>query len=388
MKLSHSKLQTILECPMSYFLNYKEGISLKEEKSALAIGSAVHWGIEHNTDELEEYYNEEGSFNQRDTYTKDQILAEGMVHGYLKHKDELMQEVLYDKETDGYLTVLQEEHELTLTAPLKSYRFEEDHEFLGIIDLLLVTDKGFVLIDYKTSSQTPDWTKYLDQIYRYIFLLKHNFPDVPVVKIGIINLKKTSIRQKANETGDAFLQRMKMEYEINDENYINTHMYDADELDPALIEAYIDNLSKMADTAELIDRNKMWFINFKNANGQYGKSQYWDIFYHTPDAYLLYKIRDYIFDDNEEKIVTTRPCVPLDMLAIEKPDLILNKYDLFKAKKIELFGENKPVKEQLFGALKKEYLTDDTLLDMYWETSENDTEEEQVIVEEELKEEE
>ena len=64
MKLSHTKLQTILECPMTYFLNYKEGIKLKEEKSALAIGSAVHWGIEHNTDDLEEYYNEEEKYIQ------------------------------------------------------------------------------------------------------------------------------------------------------------------------------------------------------------------------------------------------------------------------------------------------------------------------------------
>ena len=56
MKLSHSKLGVILNCPMTYHLKYEEGISLKVTKSALAIGSAVHWGIEHNSEDLSEYY--------------------------------------------------------------------------------------------------------------------------------------------------------------------------------------------------------------------------------------------------------------------------------------------------------------------------------------------
>lgn len=370
MNLSHSKLQTILSCPMTYFLNYKEGIKLKIEKSALAIGSAVHWGIEHDTDDLEPYYNEEGSFKQRNAYTKDEILAEGMVHGYLNHKEEIFKEILADPETDEQLELLDEQHELTLTAPLKSYKYEQDHEFLGIIDLLLLTNKGFVLIDYKTSSTTPDWDKYLDQIYRYIFLLRHNFPETPVVKIGIVNLKKAGIRQKANENNDAFLRRMKMEYELNDENYINTHMYNRNELDDTLIDNYIQNLSYMADTAELIDTNKLWFINFANANGQYGKSPYYDIFYHNPDAYILYKIRDTIFDEYEEKIVKERDCVPLDMRVIDGNVKVLNKFDIFKEEVNVLFKDNKPIKDQLFGELKKKYATDDSLLEKYWETME------------------
>ena len=56
MKLSHSKMNTILCCPMTYYLTYEQGIQAKVEKPALAIGSAVHWGIEHDTNDLSEYY--------------------------------------------------------------------------------------------------------------------------------------------------------------------------------------------------------------------------------------------------------------------------------------------------------------------------------------------
>jgi hypothetical protein len=44
---------------MTYYLKYKVGINLKVKKPALAIGSAVHWGIEHNTDDLTEYWKSE-----------------------------------------------------------------------------------------------------------------------------------------------------------------------------------------------------------------------------------------------------------------------------------------------------------------------------------------
>ena len=90
MKLSHSKLNLILTCPMSYFLNYKQRISLKTQKTALEIGSAVHWGIEHNTEDLTDYVSETSKYyGNTPGYNKDQVLAEAMIHGYLKHKDSL-----------------------------------------------------------------------------------------------------------------------------------------------------------------------------------------------------------------------------------------------------------------------------------------------------------
>ena len=364
MKLSHSKLNQILTCPMSYYLNHIQGIEPRIKKSALNIGSAVHWGIEHNTTDLTEFFKEEGTFKQQDNYTKDWLLAESMIYGYLKHKDELFKQILTDPVTGEDLQLLEETHELFLSANLKSYAYKEDHEFIGIIDLLLLTNKGWIIIDYKTSSQTPEWEKYLDQLYRYIFEIKQNFPDIPVLKIAIINLRKATIRQKKNENEDQFLQRLKFEYDLNDEDYINYHEYLQEDIDEKLLNNYISNLSKQADMAQLIDSNKMWYINFQNANGIYGKSEYYDIFYQTPGAEVLYTIKDYIYDNESGSFVDRRDCVAIDMKVIDHNN-VLNKYEIFKK---ELLATSCDSKESFFEDLSKNYIVDTNLLNIYWKT--------------------
>lgn len=363
MKLSHSKLSTILSCPMTYYLSYEQGITKKIEKSALAIGSAVHWGIEHNTDDLTEYYKQNGDFKSQTNFTSDQLLSEAMVYGYLKHKDNLFNQILTDPVTNEKLNLVDESHELYINADLDSFRFQTPHEFVGIVDLLLLTNKGFIVIDYKTSSGIPNWENYLDQIYRYIFLLKKNFPDVPIVKVGIVNIRKTAIRQKKTENEQQFYNRLKFEYDVNDENYVNYHEYPMETLSQTAIKDYIKNLSVMADTAETIVDSKNFYINYNAANNQYGKSDYWDIFYKTPDAYLLYKIQDKIWDDNNFEMVTSRDCVPLDMKVIDQlPKPILNKYETFKDLR-KLYSVDE---------IKEKYFYDDELLNKYIETMEHD----------------
>lgn len=361
MKLSHSKLGVILSCPMTYHLSYEEGIVPKVEKSALAIGSAVHWGIEHNTEDLGDYYG-------KIEYTRDQLLAESMVHGYLKHKDELFNEILVDQKTGDKLTLLDENHELFLSAPLKSFKYDKDHEFVGIIDLLLLTDKGFIIVDYKTSSMEPDWDSYSDQLYRYIFLLKENFPDVPINKIAIINLRKTSIRQKKTENESQFLNRLKFEYDLNDEKLVNYHEFPFECIEATKMDNYIDNLSKMADMAQMILESGTRFINFKAAKGQYGKSDYYDIFYDTPDAYLLYKIKDRVWNENLSCFEEYRDCKPFDMEAINNIPL-LNHYKDFKEIYDACDGNMKEVKKFI---KENKYVYDDEVLKIYEETTKHE----------------
>ena len=372
MKLSHSKLSCILNCPMTYYLTYKEGIDLKEGAPALAIGSAVHWGIEHNTEDLSEHYKEEGNFKQADAYGHDELLAESMVHGYMKKKDELFAELLKDEETGEQLDLLDEQHEIEIYADLPSKKFDEPHVFHGIIDLLLLTEKGFILIDYKTSSKTPDWDKYLDQIYRYIFLLKQEFPTVPVYKIGIINIKKSMIRQKQGENEDSFLIRLKKEYDTNSD-LICSHIYKPWEMDQKLIDDYIDNLSSAADMAQLIDDNEAWYINYNNAVTEYGKSKFWDIFYDTKDCYLLYKIKDTIWDE-DEGLLTSRDCVPIDMATIHNKN-VLNHFDKFNEVVERIYSANDrnnttATKDSINKTLMNTFIVDEDLLEKYWRTRE------------------
>ena len=360
MKLSHSKLGCILSCPATYYLNYVQGISKKVEKAALAIGSAVHWGIEHDTEDLTEY------FGKDHPYGRDEILAEAMVHGYKKHRADIYDQILTDK--NGLkMNLVEENHELFVTGKLKSLRYDMPHDFVGIIDLLLLTDKGFVIIDYKTSTYQPDWDKYLDQIYRYIFLLRSEFPDVPVVKIGIINIRKTNIRQKKSENTSEFINRMKFEYDVNDNQLVNYHEYLPEELDKKLVDCYIDNLSKMADMAQIIDESKNWFINFAAANGAYGRSDYWDIFYHTPDCHWLYKIRDVKYVDNDGVITKeeSRDCIPLDMTVLDD-NLVMNHYTQFKDYFKKMTSEHPEwTIDQFLDDVKSTFHCDDDLLAAY-----------------------
>jgi len=360
MRLSHSKLGLILDNPMEYYLSYRQGISPKVEKNAFAIGSAVHWGLEHNTEDLTEY------FGDKDNYGHDQLLAEAMVHGYLYHKDKIFDELLTKK--DGTkLELLQETHELFIDGKLKSFTNKDSHIFVGIIDLLLLTNEGFIVVDYKTSSSVPDWDNYLEQLYRYIFLLKSEFPELPVIKIAIINLRKTRTKQTRGESNISYLNRLKQDYEINDDAYVNWHIFNPNDLNKQFVDLYIQNLSRMADTASMIDTNNMRYVSYSSTNS-YGGSVYKDIIYHTPDCYVLYNIKDTVWDNYEKEVKSVRDCRPLDMLVVDRND-VLNKYEQFEANAMSLFSVNDNVdKDKLFAYLKKNFVCDDELLEIYWQT--------------------
>lgn len=349
MKFSHSKLSTILSCPMTYYLSYVQGISKKDIKPALYVGNAVHWGIEHNTENLEEFFG-------KIEYGRDQLLSEAMCHGYFKHKDRIFNEILTDNETKEKLELIDEYHELYITAPLNS------HEFVGVIDLLLLTNKGFIIIDYKTSTYEPNWSSYLDQLYRYVFLVNSLFPEVPILKIGIINLRKTGIRQKKTENTSQFMNRLKFEYELNDESYIKYHEFLRSSLDDKLIQQYINNLSLMCDAAAAIVDSGKFFINFAAAEGQYGKSDFWDIFYHTPDAHVLYNIKDRIWNKDTGKFEEIRDCRPIDMLVVDGVK-VLNKYSLF----LEELAKYEFDYDTLLACV-NDYEVDEELLSLYFDT--------------------
>lgn len=372
MKLSHSRLQTILTCPETYRLSYKMGFSLKETKTALRIGSAVHHGIEHSTDDLSEFYAKEGSFSQATEYTQEQELAESMVYGYLKHKDEIFENILLDEDTGDKLELIEEYHELDLTVPLESLNSSsESHSFRGIIDLLLLTDKGFIVIDYKTSSRRPDWDNYLEQLYRYVFMIETLFPEVPVYKLAIINLRKVGIRQKKTENVEQFRRRLRLEYELNEESYINYHVYSKDALDKQLMEDYLINLRRSADFAEYIDTTGSYYLNYGNLTGIYGRADYYDIFKRTPDAYVLYNIRDTILDRDSQEIVDKRDARQIDIDAVFDKK-VLHKYEQFEAQSIALYSINESIeKEDIFKHISSNFKVDNELMELHWLTLQN-----------------
>lgn len=365
MHWSNSKLNTILTCPMTYFLKYRMGITRKEKKKALKIGSAVHWGIEHNNSHLEEYYKKEENYREGDAYTSEQSLAEVMVSAYLDKKETIMNKILEGEK------ILEEVHELTLTSPLPSKVFKDNHEFLGIIDMLLLTNKGVIIIDFKTSTNIPNYNDYLDQIYRYVFLSQSYFPDVPVYKIGIINIRKSTTKQMRGESHINFFNRLKKEYNQLDD-MINLFIYPEEMLKKDNLDLYINHLIKDVDRAALIDLNNIWITNYQNLVGKYGRSDYYEILTHQEYSWILYNIEDKIYDKEIKKYLSIRDCREIDTKVIDK-DNVLNKYETFRAITIAYYSLQKDVnKKMLFEYLKRNYITDDFLLERYWVTMEQE----------------
>lgn len=374
MHLSHSGLQLLLTCPASYFLSKKQGISLKKEAKALQVGSAFHWGCEHNTEDLKGYLDEIDPFqNLYNDFTKEVALATGMVHGYLKKKDSIYKQILKSYEGED-LTLVDEFHELDLVCDLPSLRFEKNHEFHGIIDLLMLTDKGWIILDYKTSSMRPDFDKYLDQVLRYCWMVEQKFPEMPIYKVGIINVRKTGLKQRQGENEENYAMRIKREYDFDDCDLIEYHEFKPDDFEKSKMDLYIKNLSRMADFAQEIEDNNFWFINYGNAVSVYGKSEFWDLFYKTPDCKYLYKVYDPMFNTDLGEMSNYRDATDLDIncLEVQNP---LNHYETFKEAFNKLpmsqvpalvLAQAEACRITCLKYCKEHYTTDDELLNRYW----------------------
>lgn len=374
MHLSHSGLQLLLTCPASYFLSKKQGISLKKEAKALQVGSAFHWGCEHDTEDLKGYLDEIDPFqNLYNDFTKEVALATGMVHGYLKKKDLIYKQILKSYEGED-LTLVDEFHELDLVCDLPSLRFEKNHEFHGIIDLLMLTDKGWIILDYKTSSMRPDFDKYLDQVLRYCWMVEQKFPEMPIYKVGIINVRKTGLKQRQGENEENYAMRIKREYDFDDCDLIEYHEFKPDDFEKSKMDLYIKNLSRMADFAQEIEDNNFWFINYGNAVSVYGKSEFWDLFYKTPDCKYLYKVYDPMFNTDLGEMSNYRDATDLDIncLEVQNP---LNHYETFKEAFNKLpmsqvpalvLAQAEACRITCLKYCKEHYTTDDELLNRYW----------------------
>ena len=374
MHLSHSGLQLLLTCPASYFLSKKQGISLKKEAKALQVGSAFHWGCEHNTEDLKGYLDEIDPFqNLYNDFTKEVALATGMVHGYLKKKDSIYKQILKSYEGED-LTLVDEFHELDLLCDLPSLRFEKNHEFHGIIDLLMLTDKGWIILDYKTSSMRPDFDKYLDQVLRYCWMVEQKFPEMPIYKVGIINVRKTGIKQRQGENEENYAMRIKREYDFDDCDLIEYHEFKPDDFEKSKMDLYIKNLSRMADFAQEIEDHNFWFINYGNAVSIYGKSEFWDLFYKTPDCKYLYKVYDPMFNTDLGEMSNYRDATDLDINSLEVLNP-LNHYETFKEAFNKLpmsqvpalvLAQAEACRITCLKYCKEHYTTDDELLNRYW----------------------
>lgn len=313
MKFSHSKLKLFLNCPMTYHLKYDLGITPKVKSQALSSGEAIHWGLEHNTSDLTQFYKENPSlknFKNNDN----QILEEVIIEAFLKNKEKIFNKIL-TTETGEKLELLEEIHEYEINSKISS-KVVKYNEFKGIIDLLLVTNKGFIIVDYKTSSSKPDFNEYLSQLYKYIYLCNYEFPDYPVYRIAIINLQKSKTKRKPIQTEEQYKKQLEKEYIYveDDDDLIRINIFDRDIISDEVIKKSVEDLANLCDyayiTTEACNKNNIFYINWDHAK-EYGGSPYLDLLENRYGCQELYVVKDkYLFN---KKIYDTRPMKEIDV---------------------------------------------------------------------------
>jgi len=333
MKFSHSKLKLFFNCPMTYHLKYDLGIIPKNKSQALTDGEAIHWGLEHGTSDLSEFYKE--NHNLKNFKNGDnQILEEVIVDAFLKNKEMIFDKILTD-EKGNKLELLEEVHELELSGELEGYNpFIENNTFTGIIDLLLLTNKGFIIVDYKTSSSKPDFNQYLSQLYKYIYLCKSEFADIPVYRIAIINLQKSKLKRKGTQTELQYQKQLEKEYIIagDKEDLIRINIFDRDIISDEEINKAIIDLKNQCNYVVVVSNacklNNVFYTNWDYAKA-YGGSPYLELLERRLGCHTLYNIKDKYIENG--KIVDTRPMRPIDVEAIDNPKYLnICRYDNYK----------------------------------------------------------
>ncbi len=177
MKLSKSKVNTYLKCPLEFKFQYIDEIEVPQNKY-MALGSDVHLIAEKFAEKFED--------NLDDVNIENELLKiaheEEIGYDLTDHIDNLgsfFKEVFIDND---YKLFSQEE-----------YLLDEKNRFSGICDIILEDENGeLIVIDYKTS-KSSSFSKYRRELC-YYKLLVENVYKKPVSQVGIFFTKNGRLR--------------------------------------------------------------------------------------------------------------------------------------------------------------------------------------------------
>lgn len=177
MKLSKSKVNTYLKCPLEFKFQYIDEIEVEPNKYMI-LGSDVHLIAEKFADKFGD--------DLRDVNINNELLKiaheEDVGYDVVDHIDNLanfFREVFIDND---YKLFCQEE-----------YILDEKNRFSGICDIILEDDNGeLVVIDYKTS-KSSSFSRYRRELCYYKLLVENVF-EKPVSQVGIFFTKNGRLR--------------------------------------------------------------------------------------------------------------------------------------------------------------------------------------------------
>lgn len=177
MKLSKSKINTYLKCPLEFKFQYIDEIEAEPNKY-MALGTDVHLVAEKFADEFGDDLDNVDIENELIRIAYDLKLNYDL-DTHIENLAGFFREVFIDND---YKLFSQEE-----------YLHDEEHRFSGICDIILEDDNGdLVVIDYKTSNSNS-FSKYRRELC-YYKLLVENVYEKNVSQVGIFFTKNGRLR--------------------------------------------------------------------------------------------------------------------------------------------------------------------------------------------------
>lgn len=177
MKLSKSKINSYLKCPLEFKFQYIDGIEVSENKY-MALGSDVHLIAEKFS---EKFGDDISHINTQNELLK---IAHELDIGYdlTEHIDNL----------GSFFDEIFVENDYSLFSN-EEYLLDEKNRFSGICDLILEDENGnLIVIDYKTSNSNS-FSKYRLELC-YYKLLVENVYGKNVSSVGVFFTKNGRLR--------------------------------------------------------------------------------------------------------------------------------------------------------------------------------------------------
>ena len=214
MRLSKSKVNTYLKCPLEFKFQYIDEIETEPNKY-MALGSDVHLIAEKFTDKFGDDLDDVDIENELLRIAYEEKI--GYVDEHIDNLADFFKRAFVENNYKLY--------------SFEDYLLDEKNRFSGICDIILEDENGeLIVIDYKTSNSNS-FSKYRRELC-YYKLLVENVLGKPVSRVGVYFTKSGRLRlldvceednkrkylnsTEINEAIDTFY---KVRYQVNKRNF-------------------------------------------------------------------------------------------------------------------------------------------------------------------------
>ena len=221
MKLSKSKVNTYLKCPLEFKFQYIDEIEVPQNKY-MALGSDVHLVAEKFAEKFGDDLDDINIDNELLKIAHDEDIGYDLTE-HLDNLGSFFKRIFVENK---YKLFSQEE-----------YLIDEDHRFSGICDIILEDEnEELIVIDYKTS-KSSSFSKYRRELC-YYKLIVENVYGKTVSQVGVYFTKNDKLRLleicdeenkrkylNDDEIKEAVETMYKVRREINNENFPAKRQY-------------------------------------------------------------------------------------------------------------------------------------------------------------------